>query len=193
VGYGLPTKEEGGLGVKDIRIMNVSLLVKRRWRLLDGEGTLWKDVLEEKYGPCVCRLFGGSNDTWPRYASLWWKDLVRLGDFGVEGWFNSEVLRSVGNGMNTSFWNDRGKGERCFRFKYPRLYMVSNQREVKVGVATDVGRDWLFTWRRNLFVWEEELLVRLREDLEGMSWSLNEDKWRWKREKVGGLLGKNGL
>jgi len=89
--------------VKDIRVMNVSLLEKWRWKLLDGERTLWKDVLEEKYGPCVGRVFEESNYSWPRHSSLWWKDVVKVGDFGVVGWFHSEVERRVGNGMNTSF------------------------------------------------------------------------------------------
>lgn len=181
-------KKRGGLGVKDIRVMNVSLLLKWRWRLLNGERTLWKDVIEEKYGPCVGSLVERVNYPWPRYSSLWWKDLVSLGDFGAEGWFNSKVLRIVGNGMNTSFWNVKWKGDRCFRLKYPRLFMLSNQRESvvgEVGVNTDVGREWLFNWRRNLFVWEEELLVSLMEDLEGMTWSVFEDVWRWNLDELG--------
>jgi len=28
-------------------------------------------------------------------------------------------------------------------------------------------------------MWEEELLVSLKEDLEGMVWSLAEDGWKW--------------
>jgi len=39
----------------------------------------------------------------------------------------------VGNGMSSSFWNDRWRGEKCFRLKYPRLYSVSNQKEALVG------------------------------------------------------------
>jgi len=165
-------KKNGGLGVKDIRVMNVCLLAKWRWRLLDGEITLWKEVLEEKYGPCVGSLLEGSNYSWPRRSSLWWKDVLKVGDFGVLGWFNAKVLRSVGNGMNTSFWNDKWIGERCFRLKYPRLFLVSNQREAKVGevgLVSAMGREWMFTWRRHLFVWEEELLVSLMEDLEGFT------------------------
>jgi hypothetical protein len=30
-------KDYGGLGVRDVRILNVSLLAKWKWRLLDGE------------------------------------------------------------------------------------------------------------------------------------------------------------
>jgi len=60
-------------------------------------------VLEEKYGPCVGVVLEGRNGSWPRFASLWWKELVKLGDFGASGWFNTEVMRNVGNGLNTSF------------------------------------------------------------------------------------------
>jgi len=136
-------KKDGGLRVKDIRVMNVSLLAKWRWRLLDGERSLWKEVLEEKYGPCMGRLLEGGNSSWPRFASLWWKGLVKLGDFGAEGWFNLGVGRRVGNGMSTSFWNVKWKGDRCFRLKYPRLFKISNQREAmvgEVGVVGDEGR-----------------------------------------------------
>jgi len=137
--------------VKDIRIMNVSLLAKWQWRLLDGEKSLWKEVLEEKYGPYVGVVLEGSNGSWPRYVSLWWKDLVKLGDFGARGWFNSEVICYVGNGLNTSFWNVKWKAERCFRLKYPRLFMISNQKEALVGemgLESEEGREWIFTWRQ---------------------------------------------
>jgi len=91
-------------------------------------------------------------------------------------------------GMDTSFWNVIWRGNRCFRLKYPRLFMISDQKEAKVGevgVMTEWGRDWRFIWRRNLFVWEEELLSSLTEDLEGMIWSSNEDLWRWNLDDNG--------
>jgi len=45
------SRSNGGLGVRDIRLVNLSLLAKWRWRLLQNEGGLWKEVLVEKYGP----------------------------------------------------------------------------------------------------------------------------------------------
>ena len=52
-------KRNEGVRVKDIRVMNVSLLAKWRWRLLDGKNALWKNVLQAKYGNCVGRLVEG--------------------------------------------------------------------------------------------------------------------------------------
>jgi hypothetical protein len=38
------SKQKGGLGVKDIRKMNISLLCKWWWKL-DFEGGLWQDMV----------------------------------------------------------------------------------------------------------------------------------------------------
>jgi len=100
----------------------VCLLAKWRWRLLDGEKALWKDVLENKYGPCKDRVLDGSVTSWPRFSSVWWKELVKLDDVSSLGWFNGEILRKVGNGSNTSFWNVNWQGGGSFARKYPRLF-----------------------------------------------------------------------
>jgi hypothetical protein len=42
-------KKEGGLGVKDLRIMNISLLAKWKWRLLSEGKSIWKNALQERY------------------------------------------------------------------------------------------------------------------------------------------------
>ena len=126
-------KKNGGIGIKDVRVMNVCLLAKWRWRLLDGVNVLWKDVLEEKYSPCRERLFEGGALAWPRYTSVWWKDLVKLDDFGGLGWFNDNILRKVGNGMKMSFWKVKWWHRASFTQLYPSLFMISSQKEALVG------------------------------------------------------------
>jgi hypothetical protein len=42
-------KVEGGLGVKDLKWFNISLLAKWRWRLLVEHDLLWKKVLDAKH------------------------------------------------------------------------------------------------------------------------------------------------
>lgn len=104
-------KDRGGLGVRDIRVVNVSLLAKWRWRLLIGEDTLWNEVLMEKYGNNIGDLVEGGGDVRVAISSRWWKDISNLegGGKGI-GWFNEEVERRVGNGENTKFWYDRWRG-----------------------------------------------------------------------------------
>jgi hypothetical protein len=41
-------KKKGGLGVKDLRKMNISLLCKWWWRIKNGE-VLWQEIVRKKY------------------------------------------------------------------------------------------------------------------------------------------------
>jgi hypothetical protein len=43
-------RNKGGLRVKDVRLFNLSLLTKWKWRLLHDDISLWKRVLMDKYG-----------------------------------------------------------------------------------------------------------------------------------------------
>lgn len=49
---------------------------------------LWVEVLKEKYGVAIEDLLDAEVDTWPRYVSKWWKDIVTL-DKGGGSWFNT--------------------------------------------------------------------------------------------------------
>jgi hypothetical protein len=93
----------GRLGVRDIKLANISLLAKWKWRLIEDQPSLWKDVIHDKYGPNVgyrCMVLG---EVWPRYVSRWWKDLMALEPVGGVRWFCREVERTVGNGRDTLF------------------------------------------------------------------------------------------
>jgi hypothetical protein len=49
-------KSKGVLGVRDVKIVNLSLMAKWKWCLLQEDLPLWKVVLIEKYGENVCML-----------------------------------------------------------------------------------------------------------------------------------------
>ncbi|XP_058088931.1 uncharacterized protein LOC131235665 [Magnolia sinica] len=42
--------EDGGAGIRDLDLMNITLLGKWLWRLAQKEDTLWKVIIENKYG-----------------------------------------------------------------------------------------------------------------------------------------------
>ena len=94
----------------------------------------------------------------------------------------------MGSGEITSFWEVAWRVEQPFRIKCPRLFSLSNQKEATVG---EIGggeapeRELMLTWRRPLFVWENELLVELMEDLHGFRGGQEEDVWWWKLEENG--------
>lgn len=162
-------KEEGGLGVRDIRVVNISLLAKWRWMVIHGDNLLWKEVLLEKYGPSIGDILEEGSVVLLNHASRWWRDVVLLDEGGGANWFNSEVVRKVNDGVDTSFWNVVWRGNVAFRHKYPRL----------------VGKEWIFSWRRRFFVWEEIILRNLMEDLNGHGLSGGADKWCWRLEEDG--------
>jgi hypothetical protein len=181
---------QGGLGIRDIRYVNLSLLAKWRWRIIHGEEALWKEMLKEKYGARICGLLEVEEGNWPRYISKWWKDIMTLEDREGPSWFNEEVVRKVKNGLSTSFWNTKWRGEVPLCRKYPRLFAISNQKEAKVAEVWregGSGPDWNFTWRRRLFVWEENLLNNLLLDLQDFGLAQGEDVWSWKLEEGGGF------
>jgi len=179
---------KGGLGVRDVKLVNLSLLAKWKWRLLQEEQPLWKRVLVEKYGDHVSGLAPCAGARWPRFTSLWWRNLVNLevgfGDF----WFTSRVRRKIGNGANTSFWKDRWLGEVPLYTMFPKLFSLSTQKEAKVGdlvlLQGDV-RGWNFMWRRHPFLWEVNLIDNLMTLLEGVILGTEEDRWEWIPDESG--------
>lgn len=148
-------KSNGGLGVRNIKLVNLSLLAKWRWRLINEDGALWKRVLEDKYGEGVGMLGEGGGVSWPLYASNWWKDVTNLeGKEGVP-WLKMEVIRKLGNGMGTRFWKEKWLAEGILGDLFPRLFAISNQHNIKVGeVWNRSGEEGSgrLTWRRDLFV-----------------------------------------
>ncbi|GAU32090.1 hypothetical protein TSUD_152950 [Trifolium subterraneum] len=142
-------KEDGGLWVKDLKWFNISLLTKWRWRLLVEHDSLWKHVLEAKYGG-VGRL----NLSLPRRNkfSLWWKDLAGLGvTNGVEDDLTQLIFsKNLGCGGSTRFWLDRwvGMTPLCDTFS-----------------------------RRNFFTWEYELFNHLMEVIMPVPITKEDDSW----------------
>ncbi|GKV10561.1 hypothetical protein SLEP1_g21905 [Rubroshorea leprosula] len=105
------SKEEGGLGVKNLRTFNLALMGKWWGRLAKGEGGLWHKVLKAKYGK------EGVN--WTRWmkenselGSLWWRDVCRLNEVGGSnvGWLEKGFELDVGEGKEMLFWKENWVG-----------------------------------------------------------------------------------
>jgi hypothetical protein len=176
-------KRNGGLGVRDIRIVNLSLLAKWRWRLLSPGRPLWKEVLVAKYGEHILHQVNWSSYRTPSSASSWWKNLVAI-DKAVPNlnWFVDAVGRNLGNGYSTLFWTQKWIGDAPLSEVFPRLFSLSIQKDSKVSDLVEVEGDtrrWHFNWRRNPFHWEEDLVLRLQEIVERVVFTLEDDSWIW--------------
>jgi len=86
----------------------------------------------------------------------WWREIVRIHEgIGVEGgsWFEENITKSVGNGLNTFFWSESWVVSMKLRERFMRLYDLSIHKDKAVGEMKalgwgDEGNAW--TWRRRL-------------------------------------------
>jgi len=178
MGKYLQSKEEGGLGLRDIQKFNVALLAKWKWRLGTENNGLWKQVLESKYGS-----WRNLNDPITlRSASRWWIDIHKVCGNTIQGlWFDKSFEWGVGEGKKVKFWEDKWVGEETLASRFPRLYLLSDCKDRVIGEVGHWEENvwiWDLTWRRYRFVWEttmeEQLLCvingqRLCNDMEKRS------------------------
>jgi len=129
-------REEGGLGLRYIRMFNSALLAKWRWRLMVEEQGRWKDMLVSKYA-----LSSEASHSPVKLQSWWWRDLLKVcGEGGGDRWFLKEVGWNIGCGDKVKFWEDVWIGNSNLKSIYPRLYSLSlNQRQKveEVGIWGD--------------------------------------------------------
>jgi hypothetical protein len=173
-------KIDGGLGVRDLRRVNLSLLAKWRWRFLNNDRSCWKLVLEAKYGNNLAHVHLQQEHCQSRTASLWWKDVCKLEGDG--SWFAEAAVKKVGDGNTTLLWTDYWLGNFSLKNRFPRLFGISTLKLAKVAEAGYWANDcwhWSLEWRRNLFVWEEDLLRDLMATLQGAALSSRADRWVW--------------
>lgn len=73
-------KKKGGLGIKNIRKMNISLLCKWWWKL-DNENDLWQRIIKFKYlkEESMCTVKHKQND------SPMWTDLLKIKYIYLQG------------------------------------------------------------------------------------------------------------
>jgi hypothetical protein len=170
--------------------------MKWRWRLLDSEDSaLWKEVLVAKYGVNITKNVNLSSQSYPSFASCWWKHIRDLdGCVDSINWLEEVIVRKVGNGLLTRFWKDVWIGDSPLCFKFPRLFSLSTQKEVCVGEVLKVDgerRWWEFAWRRNLFQWEVDRELLLCEHLTNVRFSNESDVWLWKLDPGNGFSVKS--
>jgi hypothetical protein len=92
----LQRQEERGLGIKNLRKMNISLLCKWWW-ILKNENGLWQELVKLKYvhDSPVCLIKPKMND------SPCWKDLMKIRPIYLAG-----RAYKINNGKLVSFWQD---------------------------------------------------------------------------------------
>jgi len=160
--------ETGGLGIIDLRVFNLALLGKWIWRLRSDKGSLWKEILESKYGGWRVLRKGGKSSK----DSLWWRDLKEV--WSSEGWgrnFEDAIKWRSGTGKEIVFWEDNWVGNGALKEVFTRLFSLSLSKESKVaefGAWNNGQWAWTFAGRRSLFEWEKQLECQFSQVVQGV-------------------------
>ncbi|XP_058759055.1 uncharacterized protein LOC131632268 [Vicia villosa] len=132
-----------------------------KWRLLTEKKILWVKVLECKYGEIGCG--GGRVD---KFSSLWWRDLQSLdkeeGRFR-QNWFDSNLVREVGDGSESLFWDDQWLEGKNIKNTFPELHRRASDKKssVREALRNEDGNLVLnYNWECNL---EGEDQIRVDE------------------------------
>ena len=92
----------------------------------------------------------------------------------------------IGNGNETLFWSDVWLAEVSLRDRFPRLFDLSLFQDLSVFDMCQLGwgvEGQAWSWRRRLFVWEEEGMRDLTFLLQSVSLQVYKiDTWHWKSE-----------
>lgn len=65
------SRKECGLGVKNIEIMNVALLSKWKWRILEGKKAVWSNILVARYDNIRLKILIVDISVITRRDSIW--------------------------------------------------------------------------------------------------------------------------
>ena len=95
------------------------------------------------------------------------------------------MQRRIGNGANTSFWEDVWRGDLPFKSKFPRLYAIEDNKSI--DVASKLRQESIISsFRRNPRSGTEQAqMEELMEMIDGVVLGPAHDRWRWSLEGSG--------
>ncbi|GFZ20781.1 hypothetical protein Acr_28g0014860 [Actinidia rufa] len=163
---------------------NLKAPVRWWWRFGTDKQSLWLKVIKAKYGYSENAWLPSAPSS--NASSKVWENISSIGlaAIGVSDILNTGFYIHVGSGDNISFWNDIWCDQRSLKDTFPRLYSLSNNKEASTSDLLHNSEEvkWNLSFRRNLFVWEEELLTQLQQLLDDVIISnskVDELRWRW--------------
>lgn len=132
------SKDKGGLGVKDLRKQNISLLVKWWWKLETQNG-IWQDLVKARYfsNKTVANVEPRFND------SPCWKALLKVKELYMVG---RKIKLESGN--LTRIWKDSVNGLVLFSVQFPHHFDICTDQDCTVDSFYTV--EVAFFFRRHL-------------------------------------------
>ena len=112
-------KQQGGLGIRDLSILNEALLGKWSWRFSSERDPLWKWVIVGKTRGGWCSKVlreGHCVGVWKAIKGRWQVFKTRIGF-------------KVGFGKKVKFWKDKWYGDSSLRESFPKLYSIASFKD----------------------------------------------------------------
>ncbi|GJZ04783.1 RNA-directed DNA polymerase, eukaryota, reverse transcriptase zinc-binding domain protein [Tanacetum coccineum] len=116
-----------------------------------------------------------------------WRDIVQemetLKAQGID--IYSFMKKKLGNGADTSFWDDVWQDNLAFKYKYPRLYALEVDKSIDVSAKLSHS-SMAYSFRREPRSGVDQFqMVDLLLKIEGVSLVPMNDKWVWSLEGSG--------
>ncbi|GJX69578.1 RNA-directed DNA polymerase, eukaryota, reverse transcriptase zinc-binding domain protein [Tanacetum coccineum] len=173
----MASKKRGGLGIGNFHVLNAGLLFKWLWRFLNQPLDLWGTVIKEIHGQ------NGGIFAIPSYSSSFspWCSILSsvksLNKKGID--LLSLCNRKLGNNVSISFWNDVWCGNLPLKTRFPRVYMLDNDKSCSIANRLAL-HDWSAILRRHPRGGIESALF---SDLLQLAGSVvlteHNDSWKW--------------
>ncbi|XP_058759424.1 uncharacterized protein LOC131632711 [Vicia villosa] len=77
------SREEGGLGVNNVEVMNVALLSKWKWKILVEEEAVWRGILVSRYGNIKLKILVGDISIAEKSDYIWWRDILIFDNYAA--------------------------------------------------------------------------------------------------------------
>ncbi|GJZ54433.1 RNA-directed DNA polymerase, eukaryota, reverse transcriptase zinc-binding domain protein [Tanacetum coccineum] len=164
--------------------INIGLLFKWIWRFLCNHSDLWICVIKSIHG-----VEGGINIAPNRSLkrSTWASIIASIHSLKAKGIdLVSFCTRKIGNGIDSSFWNDLWCGNHSLKEMFPRIYNLETDK--RCSIASRIGlQDWALVLRRNPRGGEESgQFNALKNVIGNISLTDHRDCWQW---SLGGSAG----
>lgn len=165
-------KEMGGLGIPDLRSLNLALLSSWIFRYHLNKNSIWTRIVDYKYKIRKPNIFCcpeiGSSPFWR--GVLWAMQAAHMG-----------IRWVVGNGEHIRFWEDHWFGNTSLAIIFWPLYIINEQQGKSISEVWD-GEELKLSFRRSVSVelvclWEELRVlgksIILTNEEDQILWSFN--------------------
>ncbi|KAM7266697.1 hypothetical protein ACFE04_004594 [Oxalis oulophora] len=165
------SKQNGGFGIGSLLDKNKAMLFKWIWKLNDSSDSTWKNIFKDKYYANL------SNDLFPKFndgpkSYLCKGFLAQLYSFLAELTPLAYGLSCrLGDGSKVRFWLDKWHLNVTLKDKFPKLFSISEGKDnfvINMGYWDGSIWIWQLPWRRDRFVWEQQLEFNLLSSLDSV-------------------------